>query len=183
VAIPVLGLGNVLMGDDGLGPAVIRAFEDAYDAGPNVDLVDVGTPGLDLSPWLTDADRVVIVDTVKSELPPGTVRRYDKADLLRHAPAARVGPHDPGVKEALLALDFAGRGPREVTLIGVVPSRTELSLDLSPDVAAAVPAALRAIVDELARWGERVTPRCAGRADADGGSRNRDANPLRRPAA
>ena len=69
----VLGLGNVLMGDDGFGPAVVRAFENAYAVGPDVLVVDVGTPGLDLTPWLADVDRVIIVDTVKSELPPGAL--------------------------------------------------------------------------------------------------------------
>jgi hypothetical protein len=54
----MLGLGNVLMSDDGLGPAVLRAFEAQYVVGPDVSLVDLGTPGLDLSPWLADAERV-----------------------------------------------------------------------------------------------------------------------------
>jgi len=148
--INVLGIGNVLMGDDGFGPAVVRAFDAAYQAGPDVDVVDIGTPGLDLMPWFADVDRLVIVDTVKSSLPPGTMRLYDKGDVLRHAPSVRVGPHDPGVKEALLTLEFAGRAPREVTLIGVVPA---------PPVEAAVAPAVQALVDALEQFGVRVTRR------------------------
>ena len=157
--INVLGIGNVLMGDDGFGPAVVRAFDAAYQAGPDVDVVDIGTPGLDLMPWFADVDRLVIVDTVKSSLPPGTMRLYDKGDVLRHAPSVRVGPHDPGVKEALLTLEFAGRAPREVTLIGVVPARTDLALNLSPSVEAAIAPAVQALVDALERFGARVTCR------------------------
>src|SRR5436853_927958 len=108
------------MGDDGLGPAAVRAFEAEYVVPPEVEVVDLGTPGLDLLPWLADVDRVILVDTVKSDRPPGTVRLYDKADIMRHAPMQRIGPHDPGVKDALFALEFAGRAPREVLLIGVV---------------------------------------------------------------
>lgn len=108
--ICVLGLGNVLMGDDGFGPAVVRAFEETYDAGPEVCVVDIGTPGLDLTPWLADVEHLIVVDTVASDLAPGTLRLYDKNDVLRHASAARVGPHDPGLKEALGALEF-GRAP------------------------------------------------------------------------
>jgi hydrogenase maturation protease len=157
--IYVLGLGNVLMGDDGFGPAVVRAFDAAYDAGPDVEIVDLGTPGLDLMPWFFDADRVVIVDTVNADVPPGTLRVYDKRAILRHAPSVRVGPHDPGVKDALHAVEFAGRGPREVTLIGVVPQTLAMGTELSRPLRDALPAALEAVATALAGWGVVVTPR------------------------
>jgi hydrogenase maturation protease len=157
--ISVLGLGNVLMGDDGLGPAVINAFEASYTVGADVQAIELGTPGLDLLPWLADVDQVALVDTVKSDLPPGTLRIYNKDDLLRHLPFGRVGPHDPGVKEALLALEFAGRAPRDVIVIGVVPASTELRLDLTPAVAAAVPVAVDAIRTTLERLGASAVPR------------------------
>jgi hydrogenase maturation protease len=64
---------------------------------------------------------VIIVDTVKGDLPPGTLRVFDEAGVLRRRPSVRVGPHDPGVKEALLMLEFAGRAPRELALIGLSP--------------------------------------------------------------
>src|SRR5690242_13002275 len=93
----VLGLGNVLMGDDGFGPEVVRAFQEQYEVCGEVSVVDLGTPGLDLTPWLIDASLVVIVDTIRTNLPPGALRCYEKDDLLQHAPTARVGPHDPGL--------------------------------------------------------------------------------------
>jgi len=151
--ISVLGLGNVLMGDDGLGPVAVRAFEAEYAVPDGVELIDLGTPGLDLLPWLADVDRVILVDTVRSGCPPGTIHLYDKRDLLRYAPTARVGPHDPGVKEALHALEFAGRAPREVTLVGVVPDRTEMSLELTPAVREAIPLVLDHLAAALAAFG------------------------------
>jgi len=157
--INVLGLGNVLMGDDGFGPAVVQAFQAEYVVGPQVSVVDVGTPGLDLTPWLADVDRVIIVDTVKSDLPPGTLRVFDKAGVLRRPPSVRFGPHDPGVKEALLMLEFAGRAPRELALIGVVPERTEMAVQLSPALQQALPLAVEAIATQLARFGEPPTRR------------------------
>ncbi|MBW8866175.1 MAG: HyaD/HybD family hydrogenase maturation endopeptidase [Acidobacteria bacterium] len=157
--ISVLGLGNVLMGDDGLGPVAVRTFEAEYIVPPDVQVIDLGTPGLDLLPWLADVDQVILVDTVKTDLPPGTVRLYEKADLLRYPPTARVGPHDPGVKEALHALEFAGRAPREVVLIGIVPESTAMSLELTPTIKAAVPRAVLAIEVTLARFGTPVMRR------------------------
>jgi hydrogenase maturation protease len=152
----LLSLGNVLMSDDGLGPAVLRAFEEQYAVGPDVSVVDLGTPGLDLSPWLADAVHVILIDTVKADLPPGSLRLYQKADLLSQAPGVRVSPHDPGVKETLLALEFAGRAPSEVALIGVVPAVTTMGLQLSPAVEAAIPAAVHAVVAALERAGVTV---------------------------
>jgi hydrogenase maturation protease len=162
----VLGVGNVLMGDDGFGPAVVRRFEQEFQTGEDVAIVDIGTPGLDMTPWLADADHVIIVDTVKSDRPPGTLQVYDKRDVLEHPPIARVGPHDPGLKETLLALDFAERGPRTVTVIGVVPERVALGLELTTTLERAIPAALGAIADALAAHGLWVARRLSGSAPA-----------------
>ena len=155
----VVSLGNVLMSDDGFGPAVLRAFEAQYVVGPDVEVTDLGTPGLDLSPWLADADRVVMIDTVKAPLPPGSLRLYKKSDLMAAGPGIRVSPHDPGVKETLLALDFAGRAPRDIALVGVVPGVTTMGLELSAAVAAAVPGAVCAVVAALERFGVDVQKR------------------------
>jgi hydrogenase maturation protease len=155
--IYVLGLGNVLMGDDGFGPAVVREFSATHAVGADVEVVDVGTPGLDMMPWLYDADRVIIVDTITSDAPPGTLRVYDTQDILRHPPSARVGPHDPGVKEALLTLEFAGRGPREVVLVGVVPGYVGMTIELTDPVRDAVPAAVEVVAGTLRRFGESVS--------------------------
>ena len=155
----VLSLGNVLMSDDGLGPAVLHAFQEQYVVGPDVEVMDLGTPGLDLSPWLADTDRVILIDTVKAPLPPGSLRLYKKSDLLSRVPGVRVSPHDPGVKETLLALEFAGRAPRDIELIGVVPAVTTMGLDLSPAVESAIPAAVGAVVAALERAGVAVGKR------------------------
>jgi hydrogenase maturation protease len=155
----VLGLGNVLMGDDGFGPAAVHAFEQAFAVGPEVEIVDLGTPGLDLTPWLADARHVIIVDTVKASCAPGTMRIYDKTDLTRYAPFARTGPHDPGVKECVLTLEFAGRAPEAITVVGVVPASTGMGIELSADVAAAVPAAVDAIAAALVERGDAVSRR------------------------
>jgi hydrogenase maturation protease len=163
----ILGLGNVLMGDDGFGPAVVRAFEEQYVVDPEVEIVDLGTPGLDLMPWLADARHAIIVDTVRADEPPGTLRLYDKRDLVRHVPFARVGPHDPGVKESVLALEFAGRAPHTVALIGAVPGRVALGTELSPPVRAAVPGAVAAIVAALERLRIHVRPRSNRRVTPD----------------
>jgi hydrogenase maturation protease len=161
--IRVLGLGNVLMGDDGFGPYVVEALSAAYDVPGEVSVIDVGTPGLDLTPFLLGADAVVVIDSVRAAGEPGTLRRYGREAILAHALQPRLGPHDPGFKQTLLTLDFAGAGPRDVTLVGAIPHTTAPCARLSPAVRAAVPAAVQAVVGELARLGarplQRVDPR------------------------
>jgi hydrogenase maturation protease len=157
--IRVLGLGNVLMGDDGFGPYVARVLEACYEFPPDVEVIDVGTPGLDLTPYLLDTEAVIFIDTVTSTGAPGETRVYDRADILRHPPQARTGPHDPALKEALLTVDAAGAGPKIVKLIGVIPAWIATGVTLSPPVSLAVTAVTRMVIDELDRMGVPASPR------------------------
>jgi hydrogenase maturation protease len=154
----VLGLGNVLMGDDALGPAVIAHLRASHAFPAEVTVEDLGTPGLDLHPHLAGHHALVIVDTVRADDPPGTVKLYRKDDILRHPPGPRVSPHDPGLKDALLWLEFSGEVPQEVLLVGVVPARVDGETGLSPAVAGAVTVARDEILTELERLGHQVEP-------------------------
>jgi hydrogenase maturation protease len=159
--IGVIGLGNVLMGDDAFGPWVVAALLAGYEFPDGVSVEDLGTPGLDLVPYVADLEALVLVDTVRGDAAPGTVRLYRREDLLKHAPPARLSPHDPGVREALLAAEFAGRGPREVLLVGAVPGTAVMGARLSPPLRAAVPLAVAQILRELERLGRPAAPRSA----------------------
>ena len=161
--VAVLGLGNVLLGDDALGPYAVRLLEARYELPERVPVLDLGTPGLDLFPYFEEADALVLVDTVRSEAPPGTLRLYRRDEILKHPPRPRVSPHDPGLKETLLSLEFAGRGPREVLLVGVVPARTGQGVGMSDPVRAALPAVHAEILRELERLGAPAIPRRAPR--------------------
>ena len=157
--IGVIGLGNVLMGDDAFGPWVVQTMLAGFAFHDDVSVEDLGTPGLDLLPYVADLEALVLVDTVRSSAPPGTVRLYRRDELLEHAPHARLSPHDPGVKEALLTADFAGHGPREVLLVGAVPADTAMGVRLSPALRDAVPRAVAEVLGELERLGRPAARR------------------------
>jgi hydrogenase maturation protease len=157
--IRVLGLGNVLTGDDGFGPSVVCALQAAFEWPDHVEVIDVGTPGLDLTPFVAGAAVIVFLDTVKSEGRPGELRIYDKAAILRHAPQPRLSPHDPGVKEVLLMLDFEGTGPADVVLIGAIPQSSPTAPGLSDPLREAVGPAVRAVLDVLRARGVEPAPR------------------------
>lgn len=150
VRIAVIGIGNVLAGDDAVGPHVVRVLEARYELPDGVQVIDAGTPGYDLTAFLVGQDAVVLVDAVKARGAAGEVRAYDKAALLEKKPILAMSPHEPGVREALLHADFMGVMPPVVRLVGVVPGETGTGIGLSAAVRAAVPAAVEAVARELA---------------------------------
>lgn len=151
--VAVLGLGNVLIGDDALGPTVIKVLEAEYEFAPGVLVQDLGTPGLDLTPYLSDVEALIVVDTVRAIGAVGELRLYRREQILEHPPQPRLSPHDPGLKEALLTMEFSGGGPQEVLLVGVIPGEARTGVGLSPAVRAAVPQAVAKVVEELNRLG------------------------------
>jgi len=158
-SVAVLGLGNVLMGDDALGPTVVRRLLAMCEFGPGVSVLDIGTPGLDLTPYILGLDALIIVDTVRSDAPAGTVRLYRKDDLLATPAQPRLSPHDPGLKEAILLLELHGQAPAEVLLVGIVPERVEIGTELSSPVRDALVRAESEVLRELERLGVAVAPK------------------------
>lgn len=160
--VRVLGMGNVLMGDDALGPHVARLLVARYDLPDGVEVEDVGTPGLDLTPYLDGARAVLVIDTVTSDGPPGTVRVYRRDDLLSSPPPDRTSPHQPGLREALMAAELTNGMPDEVVLVGVVPEDTEARTGLSPALRDGLDEVIETVLVELERLGSplaaRVTP-------------------------
>jgi hydrogenase maturation protease len=161
--ISILGIGNVLTGDDGVGSTVVRTLEAEYALPEDVELLDAGTPGLDLTAYITGRAAVIFVDAVKAQGAPGELRCYDKAALLRKAPVLAMSPHEPGLREALMNAEFIGGAPPVATLVGVIPTATAFGIGLSAPVRAAVPAAVDRVLEELRALGvepvRRVPPR------------------------
>lgn len=146
----IAGIGNVLLGDDGVGPYVLRLLESQYTFGGNVELADLGTPALDLTHRIVGLHTLVLVDCVASEdHAPGTVLLFRKDDILHTAPAQRLDPHSPALSECLLAAEMLGASPENVLLVGVVGQRREPGVCLSVEVLQAIPKSIAAVVDEL----------------------------------
>jgi hydrogenase maturation protease len=160
----VLGIGNVLMGDDAVGPYVVKLLEARYELPPGVEVQELGTPGADLSLHLDGLDAAVVVDAVKLRGEPGDLFILDKAQLLSRKPVVATSPHEPGLREALFTLEFSGGAPRDVRLVGVIPGLVEMDVGLSPPVRAALEPALASLVAQLASLGVAARPRPEPRA-------------------
>lgn len=147
----IFGVGNILMGDDGVGPAVARFIETHFTLGADVVVQDLGTPSLSLPGYMTGYDLVVFIDAVASDQPPGTVLQFTRAQIKAVEPGIRISPHEPSINDALILLDFAGTAPRDVVLVGIVPETLDSGLALSPSVAAAVPRAAEAVMSVVSQ--------------------------------
>ena len=129
MSVLVLGLGSVLMGDDAVGPWVLRLLEAGYELPPDVTLLDAGTPGPELAHYVSGLDALVVVDSVRhSQLSPGAVLTLRDEQVRRGMPAPRLSPHDPNLRDALLAAELLGGPPRRITLFGVMPQRVYASI-------------------------------------------------------
>lgn len=157
VTIGVYGLGNILLEDDGLGPQVIGELKVRYAFPAHVEVEDLGTPGLDLVPYLSRREAVVMVDAISGSEPPGTVRVFRREDIIRHPPPARMSPHDPGLKESIQLVELEQGRELAISLVGVVVARTDHGTGLSPEVIAALPAAVDAVIAELKDLGVEPT--------------------------
>jgi hydrogenase maturation protease len=146
--ILVLGVGNTLMGDDGVGVHAVQVLADCYELPANVRVVDGGVAGLRLLGEFAGVDYLIIVDAVRRGGVPGSIYRLGQADLhSRHGPF--VSAHEVGIAELLAAAEFSGRLP-QTQIVGVEPLDTEsMSLQLSSPLGCALPQVVAAIVDTL----------------------------------
>jgi hydrogenase maturation protease len=141
------------MGDDGFGPNVARTLGARYELPEHVEVQDVGTPGLDFTPYLDGAGVIIVIDTVTGDEEPGTIKTYDRDQLLSTPPPDRMSPHQPGLREAMMAAEFTDSSPDEILVVGVVPASLDTGTGLSPAVQAAIDPAIATLIAALERFG------------------------------
>jgi len=143
------GVGNVLLGDDGVGPYVLRLLESQYEFSDDVELADLGTPALDLTHRIVGLHSLVLIDSIASHDPAGAVVSYRKEDILSVAPTERLDPHSPALSECLQAAEMLGASPENVFLVGIVGATYEPGEPLSDPVRRSVEPAIEAVLHEL----------------------------------
>ncbi len=147
------GIGNVLLGDDGIGPYVVRMLEARYSFAEGVQIADLGTPALDLTHQIVGKHALILVDSVAGEQPAGTIQLFRKEEIVRETPAQRLDPHSPALSECLMAAEMLGVPPEHVLLVGVAGECYEPGATLSEPVQRAVDKAIEAVLAELDRLG------------------------------
>ena len=149
----VLGLGNILLGDEGVGVRVVEHLLEQYDFPEGVRVMDGGTLGLDLLPYVEDASRLLVIDAVQARKPPGTLVRMVGDEIPMFLDASKVSPHQEGLQDLLAVAVLKGYLPDEVVFWGAQIESLGVGLELSTSVAAQVEALAGRVLEELARWG------------------------------
>jgi hydrogenase maturation protease len=144
----VIGLGNVVMSDDGLGVHAVARLRVRFQIPDEVELVEGGTAGLLLLPYLADARRAIIIDAIDTGAAPGTPLRLDGADWQSMF-AERMSVHDVGLADLLGAAALSGGWPEQLVIHGCQPAFTGIGTELSEVVAAGLDAVVDAVAAEL----------------------------------
>ena len=149
--ILVLGLGNVLLQDEGLGVRAVERLQERCALPPQVVALDGGTLGLDLLPHLGEATHLLMLDAVQADLAPGSLVRLE-GDEIRIAMAHKMSLHQVGLEELLAVAAFQGSLPEERVLLGLEPASLDWGTELSPTVAAALDDLVAAATAQLDAW-------------------------------
>ena len=158
----LIGLGNILMRDEGVGVQAVKAVQERFEVPPELDVVDGGTAGLDLLPFFEGRDRVLIVDAVDFGKEPGFI-----GELANEAIPALFGQnkgslHHVGLAEVLAMARLLDILPREICLIGIQPQSMDLGLELTEVLQDKLEMLITRICEKLRDWHILLAPRSPG---------------------
>jgi hydrogenase maturation protease len=154
----VLGLGNILLGDEGVGVRVVERLQELYEFPPEVQVLDGGTLALDLLPYVEEADRLLVIDALEMGTEPGTIARLE-GDQVPAFLSVKISPHQMGLADLLTAARLRDLYPEELVLWGVQPGVMSPGLEPSSPVAARIEVLVDRVLGELSRWGIEPTKR------------------------
>ena len=146
----VMGVGNTLLQDDGVGVRITELLRSIKPAQDQVAYIDGGTIGLSLLPCIEEADALIIVDAAEMNSPPGTIRVFHGAEIEQQVSGRKRSVHEVAISDLLSAATLRGTCPERLALVAIQPGSTELGLEPTAAVLAAIPSACDA-VEELTR--------------------------------
>lgn len=143
----IMGIGNILRKDDGIGIHVVQYLQDNTCLPDTVDVLDGGSAVLGLMPYMMDYDKIVIIDALRYDDKPGSIYRFGSDHLTSKSP--HISLHELGIAEVLRILKIQGAEP-DVEIIGIVPENTvDCDMSLSPSVAESIPKVVDLILKDV----------------------------------
>jgi hydrogenase maturation protease len=158
VDIAVIGIGNILMTDDGVGVHALNALAERYLFPPQVQLIDGGTMGLDLLPFVEGKKRVLFIDAANLEKDPGVIGELNNGEIPEFF-STKLSVHQIALPDMLAAGRFLGTLPGTLCLVGIQPGNTESGYGLTPAVQGEFEALLERVLAKLAEWGVKAAPK------------------------
>ena len=158
----LIGLGNILLSDDGVGVHAIHKLKNEYEFPESVELIDGGTKGLDLLPFFEGNDRVLIIDAANFKKEPGTIDTVE-GDKIPAFLSSKLSVHQIGLPDMLFAAKLMEITPAEMCLTGIQPESMKTSTELSDVVGNKMDALIDKVFEGLKEWGvEAVSKKIFG---------------------
>lgn len=155
IKISVIGMGNILLRDEGVGVHAVEALKKKYEFPEEVRLLDGGTLGLDLLHLIEGMDGVLFVDAVDLKRDPGTIAVIEGKGLPSLL-EPKLSLHHVGLSDLLFASSFLGTRPAEIVLVGIQPETLEIGLELSKTIEGRFDKLLETVLEKLREWGLEI---------------------------
>ncbi len=149
--VALIGLGNILLRDEGVGVHVLNAIKERYAFSPPVELIDGGTMGLDLLPFFEDRERILIVDAVDFGEEPGHIEAIEDEDI----PSVflpKLSVHHIGLSDVLFVSRLMDIKPEKICLIGIQPESIDAGLEMTEPIKSALGELTGFIIQKLEQW-------------------------------
>jgi len=150
--ITILGIGNLLMGDEGVGIHVLNTLKDSYTFSPDINFIDGGTIGIDLIPYFEECKKMIIIDAVDSQEEPGFVVTL-KNEEIHYRFNTKLSLHHAGLSDVLSIIKLQEIEAPDMMLIGIQPEKVEMGIELSDTVNSQMEQVKKIILDKLTEWG------------------------------
>ena len=150
--ILVMGVGSILMTDEGIGIRAVEELQKRYRFPENVEILDGGTSGIELLSYISGVDYLIIIDAIKSGSPPGTVLKVEGEDVPAQF-RIRISPHQLGISDLLAAAMLTDEMPKQLVLFGIEPKDIVLGIGLSGEVRGGLDHLIEVVVEDLRRIG------------------------------
>ena len=162
--VTILGVGNVILRDEGFGVRVAEYLDAHYDFPESVQVIDGGTLGIELTQYVTGTKKLLVIDSINGGQAPGTRFHFHNDDIMAHF-QDKLSAHEVGIQDVLALLAVTGKKIPEVVVIGAQPYDVEAGVELSEKMRALVPEMARRALAELAAWGIASAEKRGGSVD------------------
>ena len=154
--VTILGIGNVILRDEGFGVRVAEYLDKHYEFPESVQIVDGGTLGIELTQYVTGTEKLLVIDSINGGAEPGTTFRFHNDDVMEHF-QDKLSAHEVGIQDVLGLLTVTGHKIPDVVVIGAQPYDVEAGVELSTGMLELLPQMVEQALTELKNWG--IEPR------------------------
>ena len=150
--VTILGIGNVILRDEGFGVRVAEYLDKHYEFPDTVQIVDGGTLGIELTQYVTGTEKLLVIDSINGGAEPGTTFRFHNDDVMEHF-QDKLSAHEVGIQDVLGLLTVTGHKIPDVVVIGAQPYDVEAGVELSDGMMELLPQMVEQALSELKNWG------------------------------